>query len=291
MNSFEVFFEKLKNPLRKKSLEGEPTNFDMYQREKDTLSPENQEKLQRQVDLQVPQDRIDAWRTSKLKETEQQARNVWLRDKLPTSNFEKVFERNGVQFFVPKNERFLQTPRKLSVIREIQSSANQFISYIKDLLPNRKPRIVIKDLGEDKSVSPKSAYGEGDAKTAAYFRDGIIYVDIDEIWNYKYLVHEYAHYLAEKAPKDAQAIIEREYKQMLDNYFRSVKKKQRVNLENPNDERLRQKIAKKLGLPSDYSLTNPDEFWAEIITYWKDVPNNVNTYRFKKAVKQIISRL
>lgn len=60
MNSFEVFFEKLKNPLRKKSLEGEPTNFDMYQREKDTLSPENQEKLQRQVDLQVPQDRIDA---------------------------------------------------------------------------------------------------------------------------------------------------------------------------------------------------------------------------------------
>ena len=43
--------------------------------------------------------------------------------------------------------------------------------------------------------------------------------------------------------------------------------------------------------PSAYSVSNPDEFFAEIITNWKNVPNNVATYKFKNAVKQVITRL
>jgi hypothetical protein len=43
--------------------------------------------------------------------------------------------------------------------------------------------------------------------------------------------------------------------------------------------------------PSAYSVSNPDEFFAEIITNWKNVPNNVATYKFKNAVKKVITRL
>ena len=38
--------------------------------------------------------------------------------------------------------------------------------------------------------------------------------------------------------------------------------------------------------PQD-ALNNFDEFFAEIITHWKKMPNNVNTYRFKQAVKKV----
>jgi hypothetical protein len=171
-------------------------------------------------------------------------------------------------------------------MRDLRSSVDLFLTDIRDILPNKKPRFVVKDLGRE-----KNRYYNDETTNAAYVFDNIIYLDIDSIENPKYFTHEYAHWLADKMPRETHPIIQAEYKKMLDYYFRSVKKKKKLNFENPEDDRMRARVAKKLGLPTDYSLVNPDEFFAEIITHWKQLPNNVTSYGFKKAIKRVLSRL
>jgi hypothetical protein len=253
--------------------------------EKDTLSPDDQEKLDRQVELEVPQDRIDNWKIATLKKQELLARQKWLRDKIPADEFEQIYEKNGVRFFMPKNEKVAKTPRMFAIIRDLKKSVDTFLNTTRDILPNKKPRFVIKDLADQKN--PYYA----DRKTAAYVKDNIIYLDLDSIANPNYFAHEYAHWLAFRTPKQTLPIIHAEYKRMLDNFFRSAKKKQRENLEGPSDDKLRRRVAAKLGLPTDYSAVNADEFFAEIITHWKNLPNNAATYSLKQAVKKVLSRL
>lgn len=288
MEKFQVFFEKrVRNPLRKQEIADAnvTTNLDQYNIEKDALPPEEQAKLDKQIELQVPPDRIEAWKASKLKEQEKVARHTWLRDKIPADEFDQIYEIYGIKFFMPKNEKVAKTPRMYSIMRDLKSSVDIFLRDIRDILPIRKPRFVIKDLGDK-----NNAYYTN-AKTAAFVRDNIIYLDVDYIERPEYFIHEYAHWLADRVPKQSHPIIQAEYKKMLDNYFRAAKKKLRDNLEDPADDNTRVRIAKKLGLPSDYSLVNADEFFAEIITYWKKLPNNAATYRFKQAIKKVLSRL
>lgn len=288
MEQFSVFFERRgRNPLRKKEIEDtiDGTNWDQYQKEKDILPPEEQAKLDKQVELQVPQDRIDNWKIAALKRQEQEARKGWLRDKVSSTEFEQIYEKYGVKFFIPKDEKILNTPGMFPLMRALKFSVDSFLTSIKDIVPNRKPRFVIKDLGKQQNPFIK------DATNAGYHQDGIIYLDIDSVAKPQYFVHEYAHYLAGKVPKQAYPIINAAYKDMLDIYFRHVKKKRRNNLEGQDDEKLRRKVAAKFGLPSHYSATNPSEFFAEIITHWKNIPNNVATYKFKQAIKKVLSRL
>jgi hypothetical protein len=288
MEKFNVYFEKrARNPLRRKELQdsGQESHLDIYNREKDVLPPDEQEKLEKQIELQVPQDKIDNWKIAKLKQQELDARDRLLRDKIPKQEFDQIYEKYGIKFFMPKDEKVLRTPRMYSLMRDLKSSVDIFLTNIRDILPNKKPRFVIKDLQN------KNNPYYNDRRTAAYVRDNIIYLDIDSIENPRYFIHEYSHWLAERIPNEIHPIIQVEYKKMLDFYFRSVKKKQRPNLEDPSDDRLRQRIAKKLGLPTDYSLVNADEFFAEIITHWKNLPNNATSYKLKQAVKRALSRL
>lgn len=289
MEKFNIYFEKRgRNPLRRKEIEAtvDGTNFDQYKIEKDILPPDEQEKLDKQIELQVPQDRIDNWKIAKLKQQEFEARKKWLRDKIPAQEFEQIYEKYGVKFFMPKDEKVARTPRMYKLMRDLKLSVDMFLTDIRDILPNKKPRFVIKDLGRE-----KNPYYNDETTTAAYVSDNIIYLDIDSIENPKYFTHEYAHWLADKAPKQTHPIIQAEYKKMLDYYFRRVKKKQKPNFEDPSDDKMRVRIAKKLGLPTDYALVNADEFFAEIITHWKNLPNNVASYKLKQAVKRVLSRL
>lgn len=211
------------------------------------------------------------------------------RDKIPSAEYEMLLDRYGVKFFMPKDEyRALDKVRRANITRILNQSVNDFLNRIRDILPNRKPRIVIKDIAK---VFPSNPYQEDGQTPPAYKSDNIIYIDPQYIDNVDYMIHEYAHYLADKVPNQSFPILQREYKAMLDNYFRSVKKKQRQDLSLPEDQKLREKIAKKLGLPSQYAFVNPDEFFAEIITNWKTIPNNAATYKFKQAVKQVLSRV
>lgn len=209
-----------------------------------------------------------------------------LRDKIPKNEFELLLDKYGVKFFMPKSE-YLSIPRERrpNLVRILNHSVNQFIERIKDILPNRKPRIVIK------SLNTENPYHTGGSVSPAYKSDNIIYIDPQYIDNPDYLVHEYAHYVADKVPNQSYPLLQQAYKNMLDIYFRSVKKKQREDLALPSDEKLRERVAKKLGLPSQYAFVNPDEFFAEIITHWKSLPNNAATYKFKQAVKQVLSRV
>jgi hypothetical protein len=76
---------------------------------------------------------------------------------------------------------------------------------------------------------------------------------------------------------------------MLSSYFE--KKTRRKSLKGKNNEELRIKVAEKLGLPSPYSTVNFDEWFAEVISHWKKMPNNANSYRFKTAMKKILTRI
>lgn len=286
MLPFKVFYEKRQaNPLRKKEWEGIETNLDAYEREKGELSPERQQQLAKQIELGVPQERIDAWRDAKLREQEKESKERWLRPKISKEEYEKIYEKNGVKFFMHKNDPILRTPRLISITRDLQKGVDVFLNDIREILPNRGPRFVIQDLNNQKNRF------YDDRRTAGYYHKGLIYLDPDYVNDPKYFVHEYAHYLAKKVNRQSYPLIQSEYRKMLDNYFRSAKKKQREDLELPSDEKLRERLAKRLGLPSEYAFSNPDEFFAEIITHWKKIPNNANSYRFKQAVKQVLSRL
>lgn len=238
-------------------------------------------------DYTDPVTNLDAYNQEKgtTPEQEKLARAKWLRDKIPKAEYHLLYQKQGVKFFIKNDEKVLDTPRMYALTRELKSSVDKFLYDIKDILPNRRPRFIITDLAQEKNPYKQNA------ENAAYVRDRIIYLDLDTVEQPHQFVHEYVHFLADLVPKQSYPLIKAEYKKMLDNYFRSVKKKKREDLELPSDEALRNKLALRLGLPSEYAFINPDEFLAEIITHWKKIPNNISSYRFKQAVKKILSRL
>jgi len=75
----------------------------------------------------------------------------------------------------------------------------------------------------------------------------------------------------------------------LDDFFE--RKTRRKNLEGRRNEKLRKQVAQKMGLPSDYAATNFDEWFAELISNWKNLPDNKISYKFKQILKKVITRL
>ena len=107
--------------------------------------------------------------------------------------------------------------------------------------------------------------------------------------DYDTLVHEYAHYVADRIPTQTEPMLKAEYKKMLDEYFEKTTR--RKALEGSRNEKHRVAMAQKLGLPTSYAASNFDEWFAEIISHWKQLPNTKESYRFKAAVKQVLMRI
>lgn len=286
MDSFDIFFEKReKNPLRKQEL-------------KELKTPSKQSIFKRELSKKLKQQKVqDTYKLLKLrdpnsadkflKQTEEKLRNRILKPTVSKRNYIK-FVIQGIEINIKKDEKFLNTPSRIKVINQLEETVPEFLKKVYGILPLRRPKIVVTDI-KDENI----AYDPADI-VPAYYSRGVIYLDKDYTNRPDFLLHEYAHFVADSIPKQSYPILLKVYVEMLDEYYRRIKKKKTYRLQDTKKENYklqREKIAKLMKWPSAYSVSNPDEFFAEIITNWKNMPNNVATYKFKNAVKQVITRI
>lgn len=286
--SFELYFERREsNPLRKRELEsqGVGTNFNYVEGEKKKLPGNILSKIRRMKKTGVEPEQIETFKNTKIAEREKELRGEYFRTKVPSS--EVLFEKFGIKVykdnfttedFSPKSYRY----RMLSFI------ITKLVRDFKDVLPNRKPRIIITSTKKNPLSFGASVTGKEESTFGMYY-DKLIYLDENSVDDYDVLVHEYAHYIAGRIPKQTVPMLKAEYKKMLDEYFKRTTK--RKSLEGTRNEKHRVLMAQQLGLPSNYSAANFDEWFAEIITYWKSLPNTKEGYRFKTAVKKVLIRI
>ena len=201
MESFNIFFEKHeKNPLRKGELKdtGVKSKLSIFKREltKNLNKPSVQ--------------------------------NKFLKQNVSKQNYVK-FEMGGIEFNIKNNDPVLNTPRFLKIKKDLEYSVPIFLTSIKGLLPLRRPKIVLKDIKE------KLSYGGSEPPAYYSSTDKIIYIDYYYANNADYLTHEYAHYAADQIPTQSYPMLFNEYKKMLDEYYRRVKKKKVTDLQNTWD--------------------------------------------------------
>lgn len=200
-----------------------------------------------------------------------------------TKEYQKIYERDGVQVFADLQNLsgdYSPNSRNLALVK---GSIDKMLMYIKDILPNRKPKIIITDFTKNKHTKgPESEMAAG-----LQFSKNI-FIDEKYIGDPANYIHEYAHQLTDQIPTQTANLLIQAYRDMLDLYFRKVKKR-KLQPEEINDN-IRRKISQKLGFP-EYGLTSPDELFAIIIENWKKFPNNAVTYKFKSLVKNILTRL
>lgn len=286
MDSFDIFFEKReKNPLRKQEL-------------KELKTPSKQSIFKRELSKKLKQQKVqDTYKLLKLrdpkladnflKQTEEKLKSRILKPTVSKRNYIK-FVIQGIEINIKKDEKFLNTPSRIKVINQLETTVPEFLKKVYGILPLRRPKIVVTDI-KDENI----AYNPTDI-VPAYYSRGVIYLDKDYTNRPDFLLHEYAHFIADLIPKQSYPMLLKAYTDMLDEYYRRIKKKKTYRLQDTKKENYkvqREKIAKIMKWPSAYSVSNPDEFFAEIITNWKNMPNNVATYKFKNAVKQVITRI
>jgi hypothetical protein len=294
----------MKNPLRKKSLEGiySPMGDDTNKaiEWKDYIL--NGDLSNDPKHFKIKEDYL------KLRETFPQRAESWLNQlaneyqnsfrRTKTSEYEKILESQGIQIFLDKyvNENFKNDTYKMYILPKM---IIKLLLKTRGIMPNRKPKIII----TDSSKNPKFR-GSYSKNPSAIYHDRLIFIDQNEIDNIDIWIHEFAHFVVDLIPTQTNQLLEKSYKDLLDIYWKKSKKKRRSLA--PNDpgnkvdvketEMLRRKISKKLGFPQ-YGLINFDEFFAVIIEYWlsddvsKRLPDNAATYRFKTLVKNVLNRL
>ena len=287
MINFQLYFEKReRNPLRKRELER--TNINNYtyvQKEKKKLPAESQSQIRKMKRLGVEPEKIDAFKQKKIQEREQELKQKYFRTKITAPVL--VLEKFGIKVYKDSYATKEFAPNSYSY-RMINHLITKLVTDFKDILPNRKPRIIITDTSKN-PVSATAAITGYDETPPGVYHDKLIYIDQHYVDDYDILVHEYAHYVADRIPKQTEPMLKAEYKKMLDEYFEKATR--RKALEGLRNEKHRIAMAEKLGLPSDYAAANFDEWFAEIITHWKNVPNTKESYRFKSAVKSVLTRI
>jgi hypothetical protein len=287
MESFGLFFERReRNRLRKQELrdEGVPNYKDWVDQEKEKLPPEEADKIKKMEKLKVPSELIDKFRNAKKVEYEKLLKNDYLRTKVEG---ELLFTDYGIKVF--KDEYVDQDFKKGSLnMRTLKRIIYMLVTDYRDLLPNRKPKIVITNTKTNPKLKYVNIIGD-DTSPAGAYSQRIIYLDQFSVDDIDILSHEYAHFLSDRMSKQVEPFLRNEYKKMLDAFFE--RKTRRKNLEGKRNEKLRKQIAQKMGLPSDYAATNFDEWFAELIANWKNLPNNTISYKFKQILKKVITRL
>ena len=289
MINYKLYFERReRNPLRKQRLKQEqhPSHLDVVRDElEDTISSQKFQDTVKLLKMRNPSAAADY-----LKQTEEKIKSRFLRQSVSKKDFDK-FVINGLEFNINRKEKFyaLYTPTFVTCMEALEKIVPIFLQHIKGILPLRRPKIIISEEINNASYNPEE-------RAPAYYRHGIIYLNPNDIKEdaYDILIHEYAHFIADTIPKETYPILQKEYENMLDEYYRVMKRKKTYDLQDTEDGnyvKIRTSIAKKFGWPSQYTFNNPDEFFAEIIANWHTIPKNAMTYRFKTAVKDVITKL
>lgn len=288
MIKFQLYFERReRNPLRKRELEkqGIGTNYAYVQKEKKNLPKEKLSQIRKMKKLGVEPERIETFKQAKIAEREKELTSQYLRTKINTP--ELLFEKFGIKVYKDKYATEDLRPGTYRY-KMINFAVTKLVKDFKDVLPNRKPRIVVTDTSANPETADVTVTGVKESPAGAY-RDRLIFLDQNYVDDYDVLVHEYAHYVVDRIPKQTEPMLKAEYKKMLDEYFEKTTR--RKALEGLRNEKHRVAMAEKLGLPSDYAASNFDEWFAEIIRFWKQVPNTKESYRFKTAVKHVLNRI
>jgi hypothetical protein len=289
MDSFDIFFEKReRNRLRKQELKdsGVINNKEWVDQEKKNLPPVELEKIKKMEELQVPPELIDKFKEGKLKEHGKKLSSEYLIGK---ENKDLVFRRNY------RNVKIYTDPYVVNVEKSVKrtfSTVFTMMTTLKDIIPTRGFSVIVTNSERNPNFPKVKSLGDG-SKALAYYMRNKIYVDELDPIDASTLLHEYAHLLADRVPKNVERMIRREYEKMINDYFTSItgKRSRRKNLEGKRNAINREKVAKALGLPSDYAATNFDEWFAVLIEHWKQMKNNMHTYEFKKILKKVIIRL
>lgn len=288
MESFSTFFERReRNPLRKKELVGVPNNKEWIEDEKSKLPRKDASKIRKMEKLGVEPGRIQTWKDYKVQEREKELNDTYLRDKIETPIL--ILDIFGIKVYTDQYASYDFSKGSIN-LRAIENTVKKIVRDYKDIIPNRKPKFIITNSSNNPRTKGVNITGSG-ADPAGAYRDRLIYIDEKYSDDYEIYTHEYAHFLEKRVSRQMEQFLREEYKNMLDGFFRSIKQRKRENLEGAENEKYRKAIAKKLGLPTDYSATNHSEWFAELIAHWKNIPNNKATYRFKQIMKKIINRI
>jgi hypothetical protein len=285
--TFKIFFERSeRNRLRKQELKdkGVPDYKDWIDQEKENLPPKEADKIRKMEKLKVPSELIDKFRDAKTSEHEKRLKYDYLRTKIEGK---LLFVEHGIKVYIDEyvDQDFSEKSLNCRTLKRI---IGMLVVEYRDLIPNRKPKIVVTNTKKNPKLKGVNIIGGNTTLEGAY-RNRIIYLNQFSVDDIQLLLHEYAHFLSDKISKQAEPFLRDEYKKMLDAFFE--RKTRRKNLEGKKNEKLRELVAKKMGLPSDYAATNFDEWFAELISHWKNLPNNPLSYRFKQILKKVITRL
>lgn len=263
-------------------------NLDYVNQERGNLPDEKLQQIQKMEELGVDPKKIEIFRQSEIEKHEKNLENSYLRTKIETPTL--ILNKFGIKVYT--DQYVTKNFKKGYYHNKVDKLLMKLVQDYKDVLPNRKPKIVITDTGKNPISKDAAILGNGETPPGVYY-NRLIYIDQKWVNNFKIFIHEYAHFLSDRISKQTEPILLREYRNMLNEYFLSIQKSKtkRKNLEGLNNEVHRMQMAAKLGLPTDYSSTNFDEWFAELIANWKNMPNNKHTYRFKQILKKILVRI
>ena len=335
VEGFKIFFERRqRNPLRKQSLEGGNTNRDWVEWAKDKLPPEKEAEIQKMEEIGVDPSKIEAFRQRQLKAHEKNLRSDFYRDKIQKPSL--IMKMRGISVFTDRyaSVDFTRGNEEYGIVED---ALKNLVNTFRDILPNRKPKFIITDTTKNPVTKNLSLTGRKGGVRGAQ-RDRLIYINQRDIKEFEVWRHEYAHFLADRVPRQVKPFLKEEYEKMLDSFMskeqREPSQKQagppkaqiaewerliknapssekpqlrkeyqnfldsqprpeprKTDLTGLKNEGLRNRLAERMGLPTPYSALNFDEWFAEVIAHWKDLPNNVRTYRLKTIMKKVISRL
>ena len=294
MLNFQLYYERReRNPLRKRELERK--NIDNYayvQQEKGKLPKEKLAQIRKMKKLGVEPERIETFRQAKLAEREKELKKQYFRAKLEKPVLVGYVE--GIKIYRDKYTTIDLSPGS-SYRNAILANVTRLVTEFRDILPNRKPTIIVSDGSKNPAMQTKSLEGTAKFKAAGIYSERKIYIDEKSIADMRILLHEYAHYIADRIPKEIEPVLAEEYKKMLNEYFGKVTKHK--SLQGKHNKQHREAMAKKLGFPSEnedpnaYGVTNVHEWFAEIMANWRKISTNPQGYRFKQAVKRVLTRI
>jgi hypothetical protein len=297
MTPFKLFVErKQRNPLRKEGLvsSGEldyndPKFIDNYKEYYRKYPSEQMDDLNDRIIRKKYENLLKSSEALAEQYLEAEVQKILNRIKRPTTkSYKKIYEYQGVKVFLDEqNVTDTNYAPGSYNYRMVKHNVMVMLVYIRDILPNRSPKIIITSL--EKNPYTKGSFNKDDPSAGmAYSKH--IFIDENHKEESAYWVHEYAHWVADLIPTQTQQMLVKSFKRFLDIYYKknNIKKSKDRGKELTDSERL--KIASKLGFPA-YGLTNHDEFFAVLIEMWKQLPNNKLTYKFKSLVKSVLTRL
>ena len=295
--NFELLVErKQRNPLRKRELRSSnvydwfsPENFQLYKdyylnTPYNKLENDNDRVIRRKYEgyLKTSEELADKYLKYEVNRIHSDIKRT------ATKKYKKIYEYQGVQVFLDEeNVDDVDYVSGSYNYRMVQNSVLFMLMYVKDILPNKKPKVVITSL--QKHPYTGKYYHEdnpsaGMAGNKLMFIDQY-YVDSPDVW-----VHEYAHWVADLIPTQTQDMLINAFKKFVDIYYKKSKLRNPMKRGKEISDVERQNISEKLGFPR-YGLSNHDEFFAVLIENWKKLPPTKLTYKFKSLVKNVLTRL